>query len=107
MRSGFEVLFSTPGRLEGHTTADERGEIWWVGYRIEVDALWRTPGEAVSCPAVYVRADLTVERLEQGYTARSGRCFGYTAPAFGFTAELCYDESGLVVDYPGIARRVG
>lgn len=63
-------------------------------------------GEAVSCPAAYVRADLTVERLEQTYAGRPGMGFGYTAPAFEFSAELHYDSSGLIVDYPGIARRV-
>lgn len=63
-------------------------------------------GEPVPCPAAYVRADLTVERLEQTYTARSGLRFDYAAPAFGFAAELRYDRSGLIVDYPGIATRV-
>jgi hypothetical protein len=166
-RSGFEVLFAAERTLDGHTTADEQGEIWSVGYRIELDDAWRTgraevtaqsaigrrttllerhegdrwtvdgapapqldgcvdvdlessavtntlpihriefpPGEVVPCPAAYVRADLTVERLEQTYTGRPGLRFEYTAPAFDFAAELSYDESGLIVDYPGIARRV-
>jgi hypothetical protein len=34
-------------------------------------------------------------------------CYDYTAPAFGFTARLVYDETGLIVDYPGIATRAG
>lgn len=165
-RTGFEVLFAGPGGLAGHTTAVEQGQTWYVGYRIEVDAAWRTvraevvgqspsgrrttllerhdgdrwtvdgepaplldgcvdvdlessavtntlpihrlefpPGEPVACPAAYVQADLSVIRLEQTYTARGELRFGYTAPAFGFTAELRYDASGLIVDYPGIARR--
>jgi len=165
-RTGFEVLFTAPGELVGHTSAVEQGEICYVGYRIEVDASWRTmraevtgqsaagrrrvvlerhdgdrwtvdgspvplldgcvdvdlessavtntlpihrlefpPGEAVPCPAAYVRADLTVVRLEQTYTARGELRFGYTAPAFDFTTELRYDPSGLIVDYPGIAQR--
>ena len=29
------------------------------------------------------------------------------APAFGFTSCLVYDESGLVIDYPGIGLRPG
>jgi hypothetical protein len=41
----------------------------------------------------------------QHATARSG--FEVAAPAFDFTSRLVYDESGLVVDYPGIARRAG
>jgi len=64
-------------------------------------------GEPVQCPAAYVRADLRIERLEQTYTARPDLRFGYAAPAFGFTAELRYDASGLIVDYPGIAVRAG
>ena len=31
--------------------------------------------------------------------------YRYAAPAFGFTCTLVYDESGLVLDYPGIAVR--
>jgi uncharacterized protein len=68
-------------------------------------------GDEADAPAAYVRArDLGVERLEQRYVrlpddgARAR--FHYTAPAFDFTAELVYDESGLVIDYPGIAVRV-
>jgi len=64
-------------------------------------------GEPVQCPAAYVRADLRSERLEQTYTARPDLRFGYAAPTFGFTAEMRFDASGLIVDYPGIARRVG
>jgi hypothetical protein len=167
-RRGFEVLFNSTRVLVGHTTAQEEGEVWWVGYRIELDAAWRTSraevagrsraglrqtvldrhdgdtwtvdgvrvpaldgcpdvdlessavtntlpvhrarfpvGEAVSCPAAYVRTDLTVERLEQTYTWRGELCFDYMCPAFEFACELRYDRSGLVLDYPGIARRVG
>ena len=166
-RSGFEVLFTAPGVLDGHTTAVEAGEIWAISYRIELDPAWRTiradvigrspsgtrtirlerlpgdrwtvdgtprpdldgcrdvdlessavtntlpihrsefpPGRPVPCPAAYVRADLSVERLEQTYTARAEHRFDYDSPAFGFAAELHYDEAGLIVDYPGIARRV-
>jgi hypothetical protein len=41
--------------------------------------------------------------------ARSGFevAYSYAAPAFGFTCTLVYDSSGLVLDYPGIAVRVG
>jgi len=69
-------------------------------------------GARASAPAAYVRAlDLSVERLDQDYarTADEGRYqrYDYAAPAFGFTSRLVYDESGLVLDYPGIARRAG
>ena len=63
-------------------------------------------------PAAYVRAlDLSVERLEQRYVrladGERGQRYHYTSPAFGFECELAYDESGLVLDYPGIAVRAG
>jgi uncharacterized protein len=67
-------------------------------------------GQAADAPAVYVRAlDLSVERLEQRYLRMedhgSGERYDYTSPAFGFRAQLVYDGSGLVLDYPGIAVR--
>jgi hypothetical protein len=69
-------------------------------------------GQAADAPAAYIRAlDLTAERLEQGYRRiadQDGRQqYEYSAPAFGFTALLRYDDSGLVTDYPGIAVRAG
>lgn len=68
------------------------------------------PGEASDAPAAYVRQlELSVERLEQGYVrvddGSGPRRFDYTSPAFGFRCELVYDNSGLVLDYPGIAAR--
>ena len=67
-------------------------------------------GEEADAPAAYVRAlDLAVERLEQRYRRLeddNGRQrYHYVSPAFGFECELVYDESGLVLDYPGIAVR--
>jgi uncharacterized protein len=67
-------------------------------------------GAHAAAPAAYVRAlDLTVERLEQTYLRTAGQdphhSYSYSAPAFGFTSHLVYDEYGLVIDYPGIAVR--
>ena len=68
-------------------------------------------GARADAPAAYVRAaGLAVERLEQTYSRTPGQasrqCFDYRAPIFDFSCRLVYDESGLVVDYPGIAVRV-
>jgi len=70
------------------------------------------PGAGAAAPAAYVRAlGLAVERLEQTYRRAPGEAtrqrYDYAAPAFDFTCRLSYDESGLVVDYPGIAVRAG
>jgi hypothetical protein len=67
-------------------------------------------GARASTPAAYVRAvDLSVDRLEQEYLrmddTSSGQRYAYAAPAFDFSCRLVYDESGLVLDYPGIAER--
>jgi len=68
-------------------------------------------GQSAQSPAAYVRAlDLRVERLEQHYArvddAGAHQCYAYRAPVFNFESRLVYDESGLVLDYPGIASRV-
>ena len=62
-------------------------------------------GEVVPAPAVYVRAlDLSVTRLEQTYRRIDARRFAYTSEP-DFRAVLEYDTDGLIVDYPGVARR--
>jgi hypothetical protein len=57
------------------------------------------------------RSGLAVQRLEQTYLRTAGdftrQRYDYAAPAFDFTCSLVYDESGLVLDYPGIATRAG
>jgi uncharacterized protein len=67
-------------------------------------------GRRAEAPAAYVRApDLRVERLEQQYarleddgdTSR----YDYDSPDHDFRAVLVFDQSGLVLDYPGIAVR--
>ena len=69
-------------------------------------------GGRATAPAAYVRAlDLAVEQLEQSYARvtdeTSHQRYDYSAPAFEYACRLLYDESGLVIDYPGIAVRVG
>ena len=67
-------------------------------------------GARASAPAAYVRAlDLGVERLDQDYarTADEGgrQRYDYAGVSSASRAALVYDESGLVLDYPGIAVR--
>jgi uncharacterized protein len=64
--------------------------------------------EGCSAPvlAAWVRFPaLTVEVIEQTYERVSEH--GYRYRAGSFTADLEVDEAGLVLDYPGIWRRVG
>ncbi|MEU6645450.1 putative glycolipid-binding domain-containing protein [Saccharomonospora sp. NPDC046836] len=62
-----------------------------------------------AAPAAYVRAnDLSVQRLEQDYQrvgTEDAQQYDYASPAFDFACRLAYDESGLVLSYPGIAVR--
>ena len=64
-------------------------------------------GARQASPAAYVRAAKPdVERLGQHYTRLDeSHRFYYEAPAFEFTAELAYDATGLIVDYPSLAAR--
>jgi hypothetical protein len=69
-------------------------------------------GQQADAPAAYVRAsDLRVERLEQRYArlpdVGGHSRYDYKAPVFNYGDVLVYDEYGLVLDYPGIAVRVG
>ncbi len=68
-------------------------------------------GARADAPAAYVRApDLAVERLGQTYeriTDEGGQQrYEYAAPVFDFACRLAYDDSGLVLNYPGIAVRI-
>jgi hypothetical protein len=68
-------------------------------------------GEHAEAPAAWARmGDLRLERLEQRYEripdGPVGHArFAYAAPAVDFASTIEYDESGLVVAYPGIAVR--
>jgi hypothetical protein len=62
-------------------------------------------GESGQALAAWVRADLTVERLEQTYTRVDERRYDYISHYDGFRAVIEYGDDGLIVDYPGIAAR--
>jgi uncharacterized protein len=79
---------------------------------LPVHRLALPPGARAGAPAAYVRVlDLAVRRLDQQYVRlddEDGRQrYDYAAPEFAFQCQLAYDESGLVLDYPGIAARAG
>jgi uncharacterized protein len=130
-RSARVVCRSSTGRSVASIEADGRGH-WTINGSaaphldgcLDVDLessaltnafpvrrLHLSPGEQAEAPAAYVRAlDAEVGRMEQRYRRlddAAGRSrYDYCAPAFDFRCDLVYDGSGLVVDYPGIARRV-
>jgi uncharacterized protein len=62
-------------------------------------------GETARALAAWVRADLTVERLEQTYTRLDERRYDYVSHHDGFRTVLEYCADGLIADYPGIAIR--
>jgi uncharacterized protein len=74
---------------------------------LPVHRLALRPGERGSSAAAWVRADLSVERLEQGYTCLDGRRFDYAAPTEDFAVRIVYDDAGLALEYPEIAVRAG
>jgi uncharacterized protein len=50
--------------------------------------------------------DLGVHVSRQRYTGLGGGMIRFDSLDDSFTAEIAFDEDGLVVDYPGIARRL-
>jgi len=84
--------------------------LWTEGLLAKRHRLALPTDARAAAPAAYVRAaDPSVERLEQEYlrTTDQGahQRYDYAAPAFEFACRLVYDESGLVLSYPGIAVR--
>jgi hypothetical protein len=62
-------------------------------------------GASAAVRAAWVRfPSLTVEPLDQTYTRLGKRTYRYQSGTF--EAELEVDDEGLVIDYPGIWRRV-
>jgi uncharacterized protein len=71
--------------------------------------LLRGPGQADLVMAWVSVPDLGVHALPQRYThvRRDGSAAIVRFDSEGFSAEIVFDDDGLVVDYPGIARRAG
>ena len=106
--NGWRVMNQPCADLDGCVDVDLESSA--MTNTVPVHRLALSTGESAQAPATYVRAvDLHVERLDQRY-ARTGdegprQRYDYTAPAFDFSCRLVYDESGLVLAYPGIAQR--
>jgi uncharacterized protein len=62
-------------------------------------------GETGRALAAWVRADLTVERLEQTYTRLDEHRYDYISHYDDLRVVLEYSDDGLILDYPGIAAR--
>ena len=65
-----------------------------VGEATEIDVVWADPDEAV------------VQRDPQRYTRLGERTWRFDSLDSDFTAELEVDEDDLVLDYPGLFRRI-
>jgi len=113
-----EVLLTRDGEhwdVDGHRQPDLDG---LVDVDLEGSAMTNTLpmhrtdlAARTAAPAVYVRLDLSVRRLDQWYgpaepVARGGWTVAYEAPEFEADFDLSYDASGLVVEYPGLATRL-
>lgn len=69
------------------------------------------PGESAEINVVYISVpELSFRPAQQRYTCLEltpeGGRYRYESPTTGFTREITVDADGLVIDYPGIWRRV-
>jgi hypothetical protein len=106
---GWRVDGSAAPEVDGCPDVDLEGSAFTNA--LPVHRLGLEVGASATAPATYVRAlDLSVERLEQRYRRLPDEGdrsrYDYESPAFDTRCVLLYDESGLVLDYPGIAVRV-
>jgi len=61
------------------------------------------PGASARVQAAWLRfPEVTVEVLDQRYTPRSANEYSYESADGAFRRELKVDESGLVLEYPGL-----
>lgn len=77
---------------------------------LAIRRLGLAPGQAAELEVAYVAVPgLAVRRARQRYTClartRGGARYRYEGLGTGFGAVLAVDPDGLVLDYPGLARR--
>jgi uncharacterized protein len=103
-RAGFEVAYFQPFgaglRIEGWTTAIEDGSTWAVEYVIDLDGTGATRSARIRGRSAAGSVSTLLE------ADGAGRWLVDGAPASHLDGCLD-DESGLVLDYPGIAVRAG
>jgi hypothetical protein len=75
---------------------------------LPIRRLQLAPGESREISVVYIAApDLSIRPFRQRYTRLDdGQRYRYESLDSGFTADLLVDDDGIVIDYPGIWRRV-
>jgi hypothetical protein len=74
---------------------------------LPVRRLAMAAGEAHVIDVAFVHLpSMEVEHMQQRYTRVSDRVYRYESVSSGFTADLVLDGDGLVVDYPGLVRRM-
>jgi hypothetical protein len=93
--------------LDGYLDVDIEASV--VTNTLPMVRLNLVQGNTVDAPAVYVHAaDLNVGHIRQDYTLLSvgdGFRARYRSSTFEFEANLTYDSAGLILDYPGLAKR--
>lgn len=84
-------------------------DLWAIAFTntLPVRRLGLRVAEARLIDVAYVRLpSMAVDRMEQRYTRVADRVYRYESVVSGFTADLILDEEGLVVEYPGLVRRM-
>ncbi len=94
--------------FDGAADVDVQGLVTFTALPIRRLGLHRQPATH-DLPVLYVSMpDLSVRLMHQTYrtlsTTETGAVINYTVP--DFSADLTVDADGLVIDYPGIAKRV-
>lgn len=65
------------------------------------------PGESAEITVVYIAVpELTLAPARQRYTRLGDSTYRFESLVSGFTADITVDTHGLVVDYPGLFRRI-
>ena len=82
-----------------------------VGNTLPIRRLALHPGESQEISVVYISfPDLQLKAVRQRYTCLknlpNGQLYRYEGLLSGFTAEIEVDKDGLVMDYPGVFRKV-